>query len=133
MVCDPYCFPVDVDPSDIDFMGHANNAVYLKWVEAAVLDHWRKLAPPDAVREYAWVAVKHEITYRKPAFVHDHLMVIVRLEGVRRESAYYEMVIRRGDEILAEIQSRWCCLDAATLRPSRLAQEVIDKFVLADS
>lgn len=114
-------------------MGHVNNAIYLKWVQAAVVDHWRKLAPPDAVREYAWVAVKHEITYRKPAFSHDLLVAIVQLEKVRRESAYYEIVIRRSDEILAEVRSRWCCLDAETHRPTRLAQEVIDRFFAAGS
>jgi acyl-CoA thioester hydrolase len=37
-------------------------------------------------------------------------------------------VIRRGGEVLAEVKSSWCCLDAETLRPARLAREVIDRF-----
>ena len=31
---------IRVVPSDIDFMGHVNNASYLKWVQDAVIDHW---------------------------------------------------------------------------------------------
>ena len=34
----------------------------------------------------------------------------------------------RGEEVLAEVKSSWCCIDAETLRPARLAREVIAKF-----
>jgi len=37
-------------------------------------------------------------------------------------------VIRRGEEVLAEVKSSWCCLDAETLRPARLAKDVIERF-----
>src|SRR3546814_1279032 len=37
----PHDFAVSIEPADIDFMGHVNNASYLKWVQAAVLSHWR--------------------------------------------------------------------------------------------
>ena len=62
-------FPVAIDPADIDHMGHVNNSVYLKWVQDAVVDYWRTVAPPDAVARHLWVALKHEITYRKPTFL----------------------------------------------------------------
>src|SRR3546814_9806787 len=110
------------------FMGHVNNASYLKWVQAAVLSHWRRIAPPDAVAAHLWVALKHEITYRKPAFLEDQIVATVMLEKVQRESAFYETVIKRGEEVLAEVKSRWCCLDANTLRPARLARDVVDRF-----
>ena len=45
----PHFFPIPIDPADIDFMGHVNNASYLKWVQEAVIDHWRSFAPADAV------------------------------------------------------------------------------------
>src|SRR3546814_3401670 len=74
------------------------------------------------------VALKHEITYRKPAFLEDQIVATVMLEKVQRESAFYETVIKRGEEVLAEVKSRWCCLDANTLRPARLARDVVDRF-----
>ena len=64
----PHRHAVEIEDTDIDFMGHVNNASYLKWVQAAVIGHWRRLAPPDAVANLLWVALRHEITYHKPAF-----------------------------------------------------------------
>jgi len=123
-----HSFPIDVAPSDIDFMGHVNNARYLAWVQDAVVSHWRKLAPADAVAQHLWVALKHEITYRKPAFLEDEVIATVILEKVQGARAFYETVIRRGEEVLAEVKSSWCCLDAETMRPSRLAKSVVDRF-----
>ena len=31
-VSQPHSFPIGIDPADIDFMGHVNNASYLRWV-----------------------------------------------------------------------------------------------------
>src|SRR3546814_7860030 len=90
----------------MDFMGHVKNGSYLKGVKAAVLSHWRRIAPPDAVAAHLWVALKHEITYRKPAFLEDQIVATVMLEKVQRESAFYETVIKRGEEVLAEVKSR---------------------------
>ncbi len=128
----PHRFPIGIDPDDIDFMGHVNNASYLKWVQAAVLDHWRALAPTEAIAQHLWVALKHEITYRKPAFLNDDVIATVLLEKVQGARAFYETVIRRGEEVLAEVKSSWCCLDADTLRPARLARDVIQQFFLVE-
>ncbi|WP_448663607.1 acyl-CoA thioesterase [Sphingomonas sp. CJ20] len=124
----PYNFQVDVAADDIDFMGHVNNASYLKWVQAAVISHWQHLAPVEAVAEHLWVALKHEITYRRPAFLNDDVVATVLLEKVQGARAFYETVIRRGGDVLAEVKSSWCCIDAQTHRPARLAKDVIDKF-----
>lgn len=125
----PYLVPLAIEPADIDFMGHVNNASYLKWVQEAVLSHWHRIAPPAVASAHLWVALRHKITYRKPAFLDDRLVATVRLERVQRASAFYETVIRRGEEILAEVKSRWCCLDAGTLRPKRVEADVIRHFL----
>lgn len=124
----PYYFHVDVASDDIDFMGHVNNASYLKWVQAAVISHWQHLAPVDAVAAHLWVALKHEITYRRPAFLDDDVVATVLLEKVHGTRAFYETIIKRGSEVLAEVKSSWCCLNAETLRPARLTQNVVDRF-----
>ena len=33
------------------------------------------------------------------------------------------------EEVHAEIQSSWCCLDAVTQRPARLARDVVERFL----
>jgi acyl-CoA thioester hydrolase len=124
----PHSYSIGIDPSDIDFMGHVNNASYLKWVQAAVISHWERLAPAEAVAAHLWVALKHEITYRKPAFLDDDVIATVLLERVQGARAFYETVIKRGEDVLAEVKSSWCCVDAETLRPARIAASVAAHF-----
>lgn len=124
----PHDHAITIVPGDIDFMGHVNNARYLSWVQDAVVAHWRKLAPAEAVAQHLWVALKHEITYRKPAFLEDQVIATVILEKVHGARAFYETLIRRGEDVLAEVKSSWCCLDASTLRPARIAQDIAERF-----
>lgn len=124
----PHHHPIAIAPSDIDFMGHVNNANYLNWVQEAVIAHWRTLAPPQAVAQHLWVALTHEITYRKPAFLEDDVIATVVLAKVQGARAFYETLIRRGEDVLAEVKSSWCCIDAETRRPARIAQDIIAHF-----
>lgn len=120
---------VAIQPTDIDQMGHVNNAVYLKWVQEAVVDYWRSVAPPDAVAQHLWVALKHEISYLRPTFLQDNVVAEVIAEKVDGARAYFTTVVKRGQDVLSEVKSCWCCLDAASLRPVRLARDVISRFV----
>ena len=88
----PHDFPIGIDPADIDFMGHVNNASYLKWVQDAVLSHWQKIAPAEAVASLLWVALKHEITYRKPTFLDDEVIAT----SCSRRSRARALSIRRS-------------------------------------
>jgi acyl-CoA thioester hydrolase len=128
----PFIFPIGIQRADIDFMGHVNNARYLNWVQDAVLSHWQKLAPPEAVAQHLWVALKHEITYRKPAFLDDDVIATVVLEKVQGARAFYETIIKRGEDVLAEVKSSWCCVDAQTLRPARIAADIAAHFFPKD-
>jgi acyl-CoA thioester hydrolase len=121
--------PVAIDPGDIDHMGHVNNAAYLKWVQEAVVDYWQSVAPPEAVARHLWVALKHEITYLRPTFLQDTVVAEVIAEKVEGARAMFTTVMRRGEEVLSEIKSSWCCLDAVTKRPARLAREVVGRFL----
>lgn len=125
----PHEYAVGIEQADIDFMGHVNNASYLKWVQDAVIDHWRALAPAEAVAGLMWVALKHEITYRRPTFLDDAPIAHVVLEKVQGARAMYQTVIKRGEEVLAEVKSNWCCIDAVTHRPARLARDLIERFL----
>ena len=36
-------YVITIDSVGIDLMGHIKNAIYVKWVQAAVIDHWRRI------------------------------------------------------------------------------------------
>lgn len=121
--------PINILPAHIDFMGHVNNANYLTWVQDAVIAHWERFAPSEAVSDHLWVALKHEITYRKPAFLDDDIIAEVLLEKIHGARAFYQTVIKRGEEVVAEITSSWCCICADTLRPVRIAKDISAHFL----
>jgi acyl-CoA thioester hydrolase len=124
-----YRYAIGIAPADIDHMGHVNNSVYLKWVQDAVVDYWETIAPAEAVAQHLWVALKHEITYRRPAFLDDVVVADVFAEHIQGARAFFSTVIRRGEEVVAEVKSCWCCLDSVTRRPARLARDVARRFV----
>ena len=128
MSAKPFTFPIKVLPDDIDFMGHVNNARYLNWVQDTVLAHWQKLAPAEEVASKAWVALKHESTDRRPAFLDDEVIATTVLEKIAGARSFYNTVIRRGEDVLAEVQSMWCCIDAESLRPARISREVAENY-----
>ena len=120
---------IAIDSADIDHMGHVNTAVYVKCVQESGVAYWEKVAPAEAVAAHLWVALKHEITYRKPAFLKDAVIAEVVAEGMQGARALFSTLVKRGEDILAEVKSSWCCLDAETKRPARLARDVANRFL----
>lgn len=124
-----YEYDLNVVNNEIDDQGRVNNAVYLKWVQDAVVHQWKRLAPRDAIAAHLWVALKHEIRYLHPAFLNDHIEIQVLLEKLQGARAIIKTLIERNGEVLAIAESCWCCLDATTQRPARLARDVVMKFL----
>ena len=124
-----YRHAIGIFPDDIDHMGHVNNSVYLKWVQEAVIRYWEKVAPSEAVTKHLWVALKHEISYRRPTFLDDIVVADVMADQVQGAKAFFTTVIKRGEVVLVEVNSIWCCLDSASLRPARLAKEIVSRFL----
>jgi acyl-CoA thioester hydrolase len=128
MVSDVYHHQIGIIPADIDHMGHVNNSVYLKWVQEAVIRYWESLAPPEAVARHLWVALSHEIRYRRPAFLEDKIVADVIADRIEGAKAFFTTLIKRGEVVVAEVTSSWCCLDAVTRRPARLARDIASRF-----
>ena len=117
---DVHCHEIVPGLPDIDHMGHVNNAVYLRWVQDAVLGQWRAIATTDAFTKHLWIALRHEIDYRRRAFLGDMLNVVATLTRVRDAKAHYDTTIQRRSEVLAKVLSCWCSVDALTRKPLRL-------------
>lgn len=120
---------IAVEPAHVDFMGHVNNAVYLTFVQDAVIAHWRSLTSDLEFSRYLWVALRHEIDYVRPAFAAENLTAHVKLVSVEGVRAWYETAIQRGDELIATARSCWCSLDGLTRRPVRLARDLVQRFL----
>jgi len=73
-----------VELADLDDQAHVNNVVYVRWVQETATAHWLALAPPAVRAELAWVTLRHEIDYVKPALLGDVLVVRTRVGKVER-------------------------------------------------
>ena len=82
----------------------------------------------DATSPEEQFATLGHLLARKPAFLNDEVIATVILEKVQGARSFYETLIKRGEEVLAEVKSSWCCIDADTLRPARIAADIADRF-----
>ncbi|MBN8820383.1 MAG: acyl-CoA thioesterase [Sphingomonas sp.] len=118
-------------PGDIDVMGHVNNAVWVRWMEAIATAHWEALAPPEAQRLYAWVVTRHEIDYR--GNVTDGAAAIARTWVAEPpRGARFDRLIRfTGEDGKEKVSARttWAMVELATGRLMRVPAELADIFL----
>jgi len=63
----------------------------------------------------------------------DELVVHCRCLGMRGARFRYEYAITRGDELIAEGHTEHACVDAATMRPTRIPEWLFDAISAAES
>jgi acyl-CoA thioester hydrolase len=118
-----------VEERDLDERAHVNNVVYVQWVQDAAAAHWTRIAPPGALAETAWVALRHEIDYLKPAVLDDEITISTWV-GVARGLSFErftEMHRRADGQLLARARTLWCPVDARTGRPQRVSAAVRER------
>ena len=125
-----YSHKIQVGENDLDALNHVNNVVYLQWVNDISEKHWNILADEGLRKKYFWVVLRHEIDYMNQAVLGDEIKVVTWVgasKGVR-SVRHVEMFIENGDEskILIQARSTWCLIDAKTLRPTRIREDVLD-------
>ena len=125
-------FRLDFEPTsaDIDENSHVNNVVYLRWAQDMGVAHWRSLAPGEEQARWAWVALRHEVDYRralKPGEVaHGRTWVAETVDGPR-----FDRFIRIDAEdgaMCAQVKTTWCLIEQATGRPKRVPAWMMEMF-----
>lgn len=122
--------PILVQSADIDGLGHANNVVYLRWMQEAATAHWESAAPPELRAAVSWVVTRHEIDYKAPAFPGDRLVARTWVGEARGATWERFIEIRRttDDKLLARGRSVYAALDRAGGRPRRVDAALIAVF-----
>lgn len=127
-----FTVPITVRPDDIDEQGHVNNVVFLRWVQDAATAHWRARALPADQAALVWVVVRHEIDYRRPAFLGDALAAETWVGPASRRTFERRTRITHAADgrVLVEARTLWCPLDATTLRPVEPGESVRERFAV---
>jgi acyl-CoA thioester hydrolase len=122
----PYEIEIAVTPDDIDVLGHVNNVAYLRWVQDVAIAHWTALASPADQEKTRWLVVRHEIDYKQPARLADTILARTWVGTATRVRFERFTELRRAADgvMLAKARTLWCSVDAATLRPATVSDEV---------
>jgi acyl-CoA thioester hydrolase len=117
-------------PADIDENGHVNNVVYLRWAQDMGIAHWRSLAPAEAQATLAWVALRHEIDYRRalmPGEVgHGRTWVAEAAQGPRFDR--FIRIDSPDGAMCAQVHTTWVLIEQATGRPRRVPDWITAMF-----
>jgi acyl-CoA thioester hydrolase len=124
---------IDVQPEDIDMLGHVSNIVYVRWIQEAAIAHWSTLAPRDDQEKLVWVVRRHEIDYKKAAMEGDTVLVQTWI-GTASRIAFdrHTEILRASDQrLLAQARTVWCPLDRETGKPTDVSPEIRSLFSVA--
>jgi len=125
-------YPHTVSHEDIDDLGHAGNFHYVKWMQHAAIAH--STANGWSEQRYAqlgagWVVRSHNITYIKPAFEGDKLVIRTWVASARPALSMRKYEIRRDDGLLlASAETEWVFVNYEKQRPVRIPPEVASCF-----
>ncbi len=121
---------IQIKPADIDQLGHVNNVVYLGWVQDLAIAHWFARAPEADQAALLWVVVRHEIDYKRPAFLGDEISgrTWVGPASPRTFERLTEFVRVSDQRVLAQARTIWCPIDRQTGRPTDVSPEVRERF-----
>ncbi|WP_421787758.1 acyl-CoA thioesterase [Hyphobacterium sp.] len=111
--------------ADIDFMGHVNNLVYLRWAAGMAERHWNTVAPPEMAAAGLWVVLRHEIDYHRELKLGDEVEMRTWVDEPKGLRFPRHVDIRKSgaDKPSAKVLTTWTYIDANTRRPSRLPAE----------
>lgn len=121
-----------VSHEDIDDLGHAGNYHYVRWMQHAAVAHstangW----PSERYQELGagWVVRAHQITYLKPAFEGDELVIRTWVANMKPATSLrrYEICLRSGT-VLARAETDWAFVNYARQRAIRIPQAVAESF-----
>ena len=131
---DPFVIDIVVQSEDIDGLGHANNAVYVSWLERCAWRHSQSLGLDLA--EYrrldrAMAVLRHEIDYLASAYEGDQLQMatwIVESDQRLRMTRHFQLKRPADDLTLLRAQTTFVCIELSSGKPKRMPAEFIEGY-----
>ena len=100
---------------DTDAMGHLNNAVYMTYFEMARTAWWTALIGDPDYQKVPFILAHTTIDFRSPAFVHETLLVGIRIArlGNRSFECAYRVAEEKADRLVCDGRSVQVIFDYA--------------------
>ena len=127
---------VSVRFAETDAQGVAHNSNYLVWFEVARIAYLAEYAGGySAIREQGLesLVLESHVRYRQPATFDDRLTIHTRVGELRGARFRFDYEITCNGEVIADGWTSHACVDAKTLRPTRIPQTLADAISRAES
>ncbi|MEX6503010.1 acyl-CoA thioesterase [Pseudomonas zhanjiangensis] len=133
-LANPFVIDIRVGADDIDGLGHANNAVYVSWLERCAWRHSQFLGLDLA--EYrrlgrAMAVVRHEIDYLASAYEDQELQMatwIVESDQRLKMDRRFQLIRPADGTTLLRARTTFVCIELSTGKPRRMPAEFVDGY-----
>ena len=127
----PFELTFTATPSDIDELGHVNNAVWVRWIQDMATSHWQAVANPAHIAAYIWVVTRHEIDYRGNIAAGDSVTGRTWIEAEPKGAQFDRRVdfVDSSGKVIVRANTTWAMLDKASGRLSRVRSEIAAPFM----
>ncbi|MCJ8168102.1 acyl-CoA thioesterase [Atopomonas sediminilitoris] len=131
---EPCVLAVTVQAEHIDGLGHANNAVYVQWLEQAAWHHSQRLGVDVELYQRldrGMAVVRHELDYLAAAYQGEPLEVATWLIGCDRKlrSVRRFQICRVSDGLtLLRGRTTFACVELSTGKPKRMPAEFVAAY-----
>lgn len=127
---------ITVSTHEIDFAGHVNNIVYLRWLEDMRLRMFDTYCPLKQFVDYGVtpVLVSTEIHYKKPIKLFEKPRIKMWLSDLGLTTLTIEAEIGLGETITTTARHVGVFIDIAKMKPIRVPKvfhEAVEKYVAA--
>jgi acyl-CoA thioester hydrolase len=127
---------VTVRFAETDAQGVAHNANYLVWFEVARVAYLAEYAGGyQALRDQGIesLVLETHIRYRQPARFDDRLGIHARVGELRGARFRFDYEVTRDGEVIADGWTSHTCVEARTLRPTRIPKWLVDRIREAEA
>lgn len=131
---DAFIIDIDVEAEHIDELGHANNAVYVVWLERCAWQHSQSLGLglEDYQRlDRAMAVLRHEIDYLAAAYRGDRLQLatwIVQSDQRLKMQRNFQLVRPADATTLLRAQTTFVCIQMSSGKPKRMPAEFVGGY-----
>jgi acyl-CoA thioester hydrolase len=122
--------------SETDAQAVAHHAAYLVWFEIARIEYLARFRggyPALLEAEIDATTVEANVRYRVPARFPDRLEIGARCVDVRGARFRFEYAIERDGTLIADGWTAHACVDASTLKPTRMPAFLVEAIAEAEA
>jgi acyl-CoA thioester hydrolase len=123
-----FVMPLVIAAGDIDDNGHVNNVVYVRWLQDVGTAHWNARFTEGERTPWSWVALRHEIDYRRALRLGDEVRAVTWVGDAEGPRFPRFVRIEGPDGLCAQGKTEWCLVESATMKPIRIPPGMVERL-----